>query len=298
MPEILMCETNVSEGRRKEVVGELVEVVRSVPGVRVADWSADADHNRAVITYLGSPDRVLEAAKALAGLALERIDMSLHHGEHPRMGALDVVPFIPLRGVTTERAVEIARRFGAWLGEHGVPVYYYEDAATRPERVSLPKIRKGEYEGLAEKLKDPDWAPDEGPTVFNPRAGATVTGARFPLIAFNVNLRTTDLEIAQTIARAVRHINGGYACVRGMGFALAEKGMVQVSMNLTNYTKTPIPRVLETVRSEAARYGVQVAATELIGPVPLGALEEVVRHYLQTHEFTSEQIVETSLFAE
>ncbi|MCL7990830.1 MAG: glutamate formimidoyltransferase [marine benthic group bacterium] len=297
MPEVLMCETNVSEGRRTGVVEALVEAVRSVPGVRVADWSADADHNRAVITYLGEPDRVLEAAKALAEAALEAIDMREHEGEHPRQGALDVVPFIPIRDVTTERAVEIARSFGAWLGGRGVPVYYYEDAATRPERKSLPKIRKGQYEALEEKLEDPAWAPDEGPAEFNPKAGATVTGARFPLIAFNVNLRTDDVEIAQTIARAVRHINGGYKAVRGMGFALEERGMVQVSMNLVNYTETPIHRVLETVRSEAARYGVAVAGTEVIGPVPLGALEEVVKFYLQVHDFTTEQVVETALLA-
>jgi glutamate formiminotransferase len=295
MPEVLMCETNVSEGRRMDVVESLVEAVRAVEGVRIADWSADADHNRAVITYLGEPERVLEAAKALATAALDAIDMREHAGEHPRQGVLDVVPFIPIRDVSSERAVGIARQFGAWLGSRGVPVYYYEDAATRPERQSLPRIRKGQYEALEEKLKDPEWAPDEGPAEFNPRAGATVTGARFPLIAFNVNLRTDDLEIAQTIARAVRHINGGYKAVRGMGFALEERGMVQVSMNLVNYTETPIHRVLETVRSEAARYGVAVAGTELIGPVPLGALEEVVKFYLQAHEFTTEQVVETAL---
>jgi len=295
MPEVLMCETNVSEGRRREVVERLVEAVRSVEGVRVADWSMDGDHNRAVITYLGPPGAVLEAAKSLTSLALEEIDMRQHSGEHPRQGAVDVVPFIPIREVSTERAVEIARAFGAWLGEQGVPVYYYEDAATRPERQSLPKIRKGEYEALREKLADPEWAPDEGPAAFNPKAGATVTGARFPLIAFNVNLRTDDIEIAKRIARAVRHINGGFKAVRGMGFALEEKGMVQVSMNLVNYTETPIHRVLEAVRSEASRYGVAVAGTELIGPVPLGALEEVVRFYLQTHDFAVEQVVETAL---
>lgn len=295
MAEVLMCETNVSEGRRREVVERLVDAVRSVEGVRVADWSMDGDHNRAVITYLGPAEAVLEAAKALTSRALEEIDMREHGGEHPRQGAVDVVPFIPIRDVSTERAVEIARAFGAWLGAQGVPVYYYEDAATRPERQSLPKLRKGEYEALAEKLKDPEWAPDEGPAEFNPKSGATVTGARFPLIAFNVNLRTDDVEIAKTIARAVRHINGGFKAVRGMGFALEEKGMVQVSMNLVNYTETPIHRVLEAVRSEAARYGVAVAGTELIGPVPLGALEEVVRFYLQTHDFAVEQVVETAL---
>lgn len=295
MSEVLMCEANVSEGRRRDVVEGFVDAVRAVDGVSVADWSADPDHHRSVITFLGPPERVLEGAKALAEVVLEAVDMTGHSGEHPRQGALDVVPFIPLRDVTTERAVKIARAFGEWLGEKGVPVYYYEDAATRPERQTLPKIRKGGYEALEEKLKDPQWAPDAGPAEFNPRAGATVTGARFPLIAFNVNLRTEDLEIAQTIARAVRHINGGYKAVRGMGFALEDKKMVQVSMNLVNYTETPIPRVLETVRSEAARYGVQVAGTELIGPVPLDALQEVVRHYLQTHEFETAQVVETAL---
>lgn len=295
MSEVLMCEANVSEGRRLDLVEEFVDAVRAVDGVSIADYSSDADHHRSVITFLGPPERVLEGAKALATAVLAKVDMREHAGEHPRQGALDVVPFIPLRGVSTERAVEIAREFGGWLGEQGVPVYFYEDAATRPERQSLPKIRKGEYEALEAKLADPEWAPDAGPADFNAKAGATVTGARFPLIAFNVNLRTEDLEIAKTIARAVRHINGGYKAVRGMGFALEDKKMVQVSMNLVNYTETPIPRVLETVRSEAARYGVAVAGTELIGPVPLGALEEVVRHYLQTHDFETEQVVETAL---
>jgi len=295
MRKILLCEANVSEGRRTEVVEDLVAAVAAVEGARVADYSSDPDHNRSVVSFLGAPEAVLEAACVLADRVLERIDMRVQQGEHPRLGALDVVPFVPLEGMETEEAVEIARRFGRFLGGRGVPVYYYEDAATRPARTSLPAIRKGEYEGLAQKLADPEWAPDEGPAEFNPRAGATVTGARFPLIAFNVNLRTTDLEVAQTIARAIRHIGGGYRYVRAMGFALEEQQMVQVSMNLTNYTKTPIPRVLETVRSEAARHGVTVAGTELIGPVPLGALEEIVRHYVQTHDFRVDQIVETAL---
>jgi len=295
MSEVLMCKANVSEGRREDLVEGFVEAVRRVEGVTVANYSSDPDHNRSVITFLGNPESVLEGARALATAVLPVVDMREHSGEHPRMGALDVVPFIPLRGVETERAVEVAREFGRWLGGQDVPVYYYEDAATRPERQSLPKIRKGQYEALEEKLADPDWAPDEGPATFNARSGATVTGARFPLVAFNVNLRTTDIQIAQTIARAVRHINGGYRYVRGMGFALDDRGMVQVSMNLVNYQGTPIPRVLETIRSEAARYGVQVAGTELIGSVPLGALEEVARHYLQCHDFRIDQIVETAL---
>jgi glutamate formiminotransferase len=295
MAKVLMCKANISEGRRKEVLEGVAEAVRAVPGVTLADWSGDPDHNRAVYTLLGSPEAVLEGAKALTESALDNIDMSTHQGEHPRMGAVDVVPFIPLREMETDEAVEVAREYGAWLGARGVPVFYYEYAATRPERESLPKIRKGQYEALPEKLQDPAWTPDEGPAEFNPRGGATVTGARFPLVAFNVNLKTDDLEIAQTIARAVRHINGGYRFVRGMGFALEDKGMVQVSMNLVNYEKTPVHRVLETIRSEASRYGVQIAGTELIGSVPLGALEEVVRFYLQTHDFAIDQIVETAL---
>ena len=295
MAKVLMCKANISEGRRKEVLEGVAEAVRAVAGVTLADWSGDPDHNRAVYTLLGTPEAVLAGAKALTESALDHIDMSTHEGEHPRMGAVDVVPFIPLREMETDEAVEVAREYGAWLGARGVPVFYYEYAATRPERESLPKIRKGQYEALQEKLQDPAWAPDEGPAEFNPRSGATVTGARFPLVAFNVNLKTDDLEVAQTIARAVRHINGGYRFVRGMGFALEDKGMVQVSMNLVNYEKTPVHRVLETIRSEASRYGVQIAGTELIGSVPLGALEEVVRFYLQTHDFAIDQIVETAL---
>jgi len=211
------------------------------------------------------------------------------------MGAVDVVPFIPIRNVETEEAVEIVRSFGRFVGNLGIPVYYYEDAATRPERVNLVKVRKGEYEGLGEKLKDRDWVPDEGPTTFIPESGSVQTAARFPLIALNVNLRTTDLSIAQTIAEGVRHINGGYRFVRAIGLSLEDEGMVQVSMNLTNYIKTPIPRVLETIRSEAARYGVNVAESELVGPVPLGAMEEVLKHYLQAHNFSMNQIIENAL---
>lgn len=291
----MLCEPNVSEGRDLALVEQVVNQVRQVDGVRILHYSSDKDHNRSVLTYLGEPERVLEATKAMAEKAFKLIDMSQHHGSHPRFGAVDVVPFIPVRGIDTKEAVEIARRFGRFVGSVGVPVYYYEDAATRPERANLPDIRKGEYEGLAEKLKDLEWQPDEGPAVFNPKSGAMVTGVRFPLIAFNVNLRTTDLSIAQHIARAVRHINGGYRFVRAMGLSLEDKGMVQVSMNLINYSKTPIPRVLETIRSEAARYGVNVAGTELVGPVPLGALEEVIKHYLQVHDFSMDQIIETAL---
>jgi len=293
--KILMCVPNISEGRDLELVRQVIDEIRSVKGAVIIDHSSDSDHNRSVLTYLGEPEAVLSASKAMAAKAIDLIDMSAHHGSHPRMGAVDVVPFIPVRGVTTEEAVNISNQFGKYLGGLDVPVFYYEDAATRTERTLLTSIRKGQYEGLEEKLKDPEWTPDEGPAKFNHKSGATVTGARFPLIALNVNLRTTDISVAQNIAKAVRHINGGFRYVRAIGLSLEDQGMVQVSMNLTNYRKTPIPRVLETIRSEAHRYGVNVAGSELVGPVPLEALKEPLKHYLQLHEFSMSQIIENSI---
>ncbi|MBN1220850.1 MAG: glutamate formimidoyltransferase [Anaerolineae bacterium] len=293
--KILMCVPNISEGTNLDLVEQVVAAIRQVAGVKILNYSSDPDHNRSVLTYLGQPALVLEASKAMALKALDLIDMARQHGSHPRMGAIDVVPFVPVRGVETAEAVEISRQFGRFLGEQGVPVYYYEDSATRPERVNLATVRKGQYEGLPEKLKDPAWIPDEGPATFNPRTGATAVGARYPLIAFNVNLRTTDVEIARRIAKAVRHLNGGFRYVKAMGLALEAQNMVQVSMNLTNYTQTPLPRVLETIRMEAARHGVSVAGTEIVGTIPLGAVEEIVKHYVQAHDFDLSQIIETSL---
>ena len=293
--KILMCIPNISEGRNREVVEQVAAEIRAVTGVKLLDYSSDADHNRSVLTYLGESEPVLAATQAMALKALELIDMTRHQGAHPRLGVVDVVPFVPLQGIETAEAVELARRFGRFLGEQGVPVYYYEDAATRPERVNLADIRRGQYEGLPDKLKDPAWTPDEGPAVFNPQAGATVTGARFPLIAFNVNLRTADVKIAKKIAQRIRHSSGGFRYVKAMGVDLAEQGLAQVSMNLTNYTKTPLPVVLETIRAEAARYGVAVAGTELIGTMPMAALEEVIQYYLQMHDFKLNQIVEYDL---
>ena len=295
MKQVLLTEVNISEGRDAALVSRVAEAIRRFPDLRILEVTSDADHNRTVLTYLGEPQHVLEATQALAATALDLIDMSRHKGSHPRLGAVDVVPFVPVRGMGVAEAVEVARAFGRFMGRRGVPVYYYEEAALHPGRRLLPDIRRGEYEGLSEKLKDPHWLPDEGPATFNAKSGAVVTGVRFPLVAFNVNLRTRDLAVAQRIARAVRHSSGGYRHVRALGLALEAEGMVQVSMNLTNYTLTPIPRVFETVRAEAARYGVSVAGTELVGPVPLAALEEIVRHYLQAHKFSMSQVVETVL---
>jgi glutamate formiminotransferase / 5-formyltetrahydrofolate cyclo-ligase len=293
--KLVECVPNVSEGRDAAKLERLSAAVKSTPGVDLLDWSADADHNRAVLTYVGEPEAVLAATQALCQEAFAAIDMRTHEGAHPRMGAVDVIPFVPLRGVTTEDAVAMARRLGEWIGEQGVPVYYYQDAATRPERQSLPDVRRGEYEGLAAKLATPEGAPDAGPAVFNERSGASIVGVRFPLIAFNVNLATTDLSIARRIAEAVRFSGGGYRYVRAMGVALEGKGQVQVSTDILNYEKTPVHRVLETVRSEAARYGVAVAGCELIGLAPLDAFAESIRHYLQVHEFSSSQIIESRL---
>lgn len=292
---VLMCIPNISEGRRLDVVEAIVAPLRQAPGIKLLDVATDADHNRSVISYLGEPEAVLAATQGLFARAVDAIDMATHRGSHPRLGAVDVVPFIPVRGIDMAEAVEIARRFGAFAGEMGVPVYYYEKAATAPGRVSLPDIRRGEYEGLAQKLLDPAWQPDAGPARLNPRSGATVTGARYPLIAFNVNLGTGDLELAQRIARSVRHISGGYRHVRAMGLSLQEQGIVQVSMNMTRYDKTPLPRVLETIRAEASRYGVSVVGTELVGAVPLAVLEQVTRYYLQAHGWKSEQLIELAM---
>jgi glutamate formiminotransferase / 5-formyltetrahydrofolate cyclo-ligase len=292
---LIECVPNISEGRDAAVLERIVEAVRKTAGVELLDWSADPDHNRAVLTYVGDPDAVLAATQAMCLEAFALIDMRKHEGAHPRLGAVDVIPFVPLRGVTEEEAVVLARRLGEWIGEQGVPVYYYQDAATRPERASLPDVRRGEYEALAARLATPEGQPDAGEAVFNAKSGASIVGVRFPLIAFNVNLATADLGIAKRIAEAVRFSGGGYRYVRAMGVALEEKGQVQVSTDIVNYEKTPIHRLLETIRSEAARYGVAVVECELIGLAPLAAFEDVVRHYMQIHSFSAGQIIESRL---
>lgn len=295
--KLMECVPNVSEGRDIEKVERIVAAVRESPGVTLLDVSSDADHNRTVITYLGEPQRVLEATLALCRQAYAEIDMREHSGGHPRLGAVDVIPFIPLGDLTTEEAVCYAHALGEAIGALGVPVYYYEDAASRPERRNLADVRRGEYEGLAGKLSTPGWEPDAGPARFNARAGASIVGVRFPLIAFNVNLGTTDVAVAKRIADAVRHARGGYRHVKAMGLALADQGQVQVSMNLVNYRETPLHRVVETIRFEAARHGVRVTGCELIGLAPLEAFAETIRHYLQIHDFTTDRIIETHLLA-
>ena len=294
MQRIVECVPNFSEGRRKDVIDQIVASIREVAGVRVLDVESDADHNRSVLTFIGEPEAVEEAAFRSIRRAAELIDMEQHRGGHPRMGATDVVPFVPIRGVTMNDCVQMARRVGARVGnELGIPVYLYEAAATRPDRVNLANVRRGEYEGLRREIAtDPQRAPDFGPRKMG-RAGATAIGARPPLIAFNVYLTTNDVRIAQAIAKAVRYSSGGLRYVKALG--LLVEGRAQVSMNLTDYRKTPIARVVEMIRAEAARYGVGIATSEIIGLVPQEALLDAAVHYLQLHRFSAGQVLENRL---
>ncbi|MDK9712214.1 glutamate formimidoyltransferase [Acidaminobacter sp.] len=288
--KVLLAEVNVSEGRDLEKIAQIKEALISNASVRILEVNSDKDHNRTVFTYSGEPAEVLEGTKRLTQKAVELIDMTVHTGAHPRMGAVDVVPFIPARNVSQEEALEVAKAFGKFLGGIGVPVYYYEDAATRPERKSLVDIRKGEYESFKEKMTKEEWRPDEGPFEFVPKSGATVTGVRFPLIAFNVNLRTDDLAAGKQIVKAVRAATGGYQNVRAIALEIPDKKMVQISMNLTQYQKTPIHRVFETIKSEADSRGILIADTELVGPVPVMALEDLMKFYVRCYGFNMEQL--------
>lgn len=286
----LLAEVNISEGRDLQLINAVKDALLKEGTLHLIDLNSDSDHNRTVFTYLGSPEDVLAGSKRLAQKAVELIDMTRHHGSHPRMGAVDVVPFIPVSDITIPEAAEIARDFGAFMGSIGIPIYYYEACATRPERKNLVDIRKGEYEGLPEKMKNSVWQPDEGPKDFVPKSGATVTGVRFPLVAFNVNLATSDLAVGKRIVTAVRGATGGYKNVRAIALPIGETKLVQVSMNLINYEETPLHRVFETIKSEAASYGVAISDCELVGPVPLAAFEDVLRHYLRVHKFSMEQV--------
>lgn len=291
--KLVECVPNVSEGRNKESIEAMAAAIRSVPGVRLLDVQSDPDHHRTVFTFVGEPEGVAEAVLALFAAALPRIDLRVHRGEHPRMGAVDVVPFVPVRGVSMKDCVELARTVGQKVWEKfRVPVYLYGEAATKPERADLSEIRKGEFEGFFEKIKDPQWAPDFGEPVVHPTAGVTAIGAREFLIAFNVNLGTSDIRVAKEIAKAVRFSSGGLRYVKALGMELRERGIVQVSMNLTNFRKTPLPRVLELVRREAQRFGVPVVGTEIVGLIPEAALVQVAEYYLQLEGFSINQILE------
>ncbi len=291
--KLVECVPNVSEGRNKESIEAMAAAIRSVPKVRLLDVQSDPDHHRTVFTFVGEPEGVTEAVLQLFAAALPRIDLRVHRGEHPRMGAVDVVPFVPVRGVSMKDCVALAQDVGRKIWERfHVPVYLYGEAATKPERADLSEIRKGEFEGFFAKIKDPKWAPDFGEPVVHPTAGVTAVGAREFLIAFNVNLGTSDIRVAKEIAKAVRFSSGGLRYVKALGMELRERGIVQVSMNLTNFRKTPLPRVLELVRREAERFGVPVIGTEIVGLIPEEALVQVAEYYLQLEGFSLGQILE------
>jgi glutamate formiminotransferase len=297
MAALIECIPNVSEGRRGDVVAVLAEAaVKVAPGVVLLDRTSDADHNRSVLTFLGEGEALVVAMTALVGAALDAIDLRKHAGAHPRIGAVDVIPFVPVRGATTADCVAFAKMLGRTLADrYGLPVYLYEDAASRPDRQNLANIRKGEFEGLAKKMEDPAWKPDFGPSIPHASGGAVVVGARAPLIAYNINLGTADLAVADRIAKAIRHLSGGYRFVKAMGVKLEARGQVQVSINMTNFEKTPLHRVFETVRSEAERQGVAVVGSEIVGLVPQAALLAAAGHYLRLEADPGPQVLENKL---
>jgi len=293
---IIECIPNVSEGRRPEIVEAIAEAIRAIPGVRLLDHSSDASHNRSVFTLAGDAAAVKAAVVAMYEQAVASFDLRQHSGEHPRLGAIDVVPFVPIEGVTMGDCVALAKDVAQEVAaRYGVPVYLYEEASKNPLRKNLEDIRRGEFEGLATKMASEGWAPDFGPSAPHPSAGASVIGARMPLIAYNINLATDRLDVAKKIAAAIRHSGGGFRFVKAAGFELKDRGVVQVSMNLTNYEKTPIFRVFEAVKREAERYGVQVLESEIVGLVPAAALNAVAEYYLQVAGFSAEQILENKL---
>jgi glutamate formiminotransferase len=293
---IIECVPNISEGRRAEVVNGIVDVVQRVPGARVLDYSSDSSHNRSVITLAGEAGALKAAVVALFERAIATIDLRTHTGEHPRLGAVDVVPFVPIEGATMDDCVALAKDTARTVAERfEVPVYLYEEASSNPLRRNLEDIRRGEFEGLAAKMAADGWSPDFGPSTPHVTAGASVIGARMPLIAYNINLNTNRLDVAKKIAASVRFSSGGFRYVKAMGVTLADRGIVQVSMNLTNYEKTPILRVFEAVKREAERYGVHVLESEIVGLVPAAALIATAESALQLTAFRRDQVLETRL---
>jgi glutamate formiminotransferase len=298
MTEIVWCVPNFSEGRRREVIDKISAEVMAVEGVKFLGADPDPDHNRVVISFVGSRAATGEAAFKAVAKAKELIDLNHHKGEHPRMGAADVVPFVPVSGVTMTDCVELAKGVGQRIGEElSIPVFLYEKAATRPDRENLSNVRKGEFEGLRKTVGvDPDRVPDFGPNQLHPTAGAVAVGARVPLIAYNVNLGTDDIRVAKAIAKSIRFKGGGFRYVKAMGFELRDRGIVQVSMNLVNYQKSPVFRVFEAIKREAARYGVPVIGSEVVGLIPMQALVDVADWYLQFEDFDEAQILESRIW--
>ncbi|MEN6419449.1 MAG: glutamate formimidoyltransferase [Clostridiaceae bacterium] len=291
MAQIIECVPNISSAD-PALVAEAASVIRSSPGVTLLDTSSDTSHNRSVITFVGDAAGTEEAAVKLAKFAAEHIDLTKHKGEHPRMGAVDVVPFIPIREASMSECVALSKRAAERIWkEAGVPVFLYEASASAPNRENLASIRKGQFEGMAEKVRQPEWEPDFGGRTVHPTAGVVAVGARAPLIAFNINLSTSDVAIADKIARVVRFSGGGLSCVKAIGVLLKERNIAQVSINMTNYCSTPLYRVLEFVRFEAARYGVSVIGTEVVGLLPMRSLIDSAEYYLGIENFDAEKQV-------
>ncbi|MBO5994542.1 MAG: glutamate formimidoyltransferase [Firmicutes bacterium] len=301
MAQIIESIPNISNGRDKDVIEACVDQIRTTPGCTLLDYSSDESHNRSVITYIGNAEAVEEASVKLVKKAAELIDLNHHTGEHPRMGAVDVMPFLPIKDCTTEDCIELSKKVGARIAdEAGVPVFLYEQSATRPERQNLVTIRKGQFEGMAEKVQQPDWEPDFGGRRIHPTAGVMAVGARPPLIAFNLDLDTDDVQIAKKIANIIREAKGGFKCVKSMGFEIEDeetgKKFAQVSCNMTNYQQTPLYRVVETVKSEAARYGVHITKCEIVGLCPMKALTDCAEYYMQLNDFDfDKQVLENHI---
>lgn len=297
MARLIECVPNFSEGKNKHTIETIHSLIQNHPEVTLLDFTPDADHNRTDVTIIGPPEAIKAVVMEIALKCVELIDMNKHKGEHPRMGAIDVVPFIPIAEVNMNECIQLANEFAKEFSEKtNVPCYLYEEAAKKENRRNLADVRRGQYEGLKEEIgKNLDKVPDYGPNKIHPTAGATAVGARFFLIAFNVNLGTSNIKIAEDIAKVVRHSSGGYRYVKAKGFEIKERGIVQVSMNLTNYQKTSIYRVFETIKNEAERYGVPVIGSEIVGLVPLEALVDSTNHYLQLEKFTVDQVLEKRL---
>ena len=292
---IMECVPNFSEGRDLAKVERIVDAFRGKEGVKLLDYSSDKDHNRTVVTVIGEIEPLGDAVIEAIGVAAQLIDLTHHQGEHPRMGAADVVPFIPIKNCTVQEADALAKRVGKEVAERfQIPSFLYEKSATAPHRENLAAIRKGQFEGMFEKMKQPEWKPDFGPDAPHPTAGVFAVGARMPLVAFNVNLDTPNLQIAKNIAARVRHSSGGYAFIKALGVMLEERHIAQVSMNLTDYTHTAVYRAYEAVKMEARRYGVNVVGTEIIGMVPMAALIDCAEYYLQVENFSMKQVLENN----
>ena len=299
MNKIIECVPNFSEGRDLQKVEAIVDSFRGKPGVKLLDYSSDENHNRSVVTVVGEPEALKAAVLEAVGKAVELIDLTKHQGQHPRMGAVDVIPFIPIRNSSMEECIALSREVGEEIAKrYSFPVFLYEKSASAPHRENLAAIRKGEFEGMEEKIHEPEWHPDFGPEQRHPTAGTVAVGARMPLVAFNINLNTNRLDIATAIGKRIRHINGGYRFVKAMGVDLADRGIVQVSINMTDFTRTALYRVFETVRFEAQRWGVTIAGSEIIGLVPMQALVDTAEYYLGLEDFSMQQVLESRIMEE